>query len=176
MIPTAISLLAATFWLVSSLQVASGACRSSEESVTYELTFHGDWSQTAFPKQYPIYRKNAQWSPVLGKWKKSLNQIVCRHDMGVRKNFIHTGVMSNQICRQEFEITSDLKYSYRLQQWCIHLADIFWVGGGGVVTLNTRLINKTRKGPFTIHTCQQQKFTGINFEMGKSLMRRSYNS
>eukprot|EP00057_Strongylocentrotus_purpuratus_P016048 XP_011670522.1 PREDICTED: spondin-2-like [Strongylocentrotus purpuratus] len=66
MIPTVTSLLAATFWLVSSLQVASGACRSSEESVTYELTFHGDWSQTAFPKQYPIYRKNAQWSPVLG--------------------------------------------------------------------------------------------------------------
>ena len=33
----------------------------------YSITFKGKWSQTAFPKQYPLFRPPAQWSSLLGK-------------------------------------------------------------------------------------------------------------
>lgn len=33
----------------------------------YSITFTGKWSQTAFPKQYPLFRPPAQWSTLLGK-------------------------------------------------------------------------------------------------------------
>lgn len=33
----------------------------------YSITFIGKWSQTAFPKQYPLFRPPAQWSSLLGK-------------------------------------------------------------------------------------------------------------
>ncbi|XP_004432263.1 PREDICTED: spondin-2 [Ceratotherium simum simum] len=33
---------------------------------TYSITFTGKWSQTAFPKQYPLFRPPAQWSSLLG--------------------------------------------------------------------------------------------------------------
>ncbi|XP_016050099.1 spondin-2 [Erinaceus europaeus] len=32
----------------------------------YSLTFIGQWSQAAFPKQYPLFRPPAQWSELLG--------------------------------------------------------------------------------------------------------------
>ncbi|EDL37411.1 spondin 2, extracellular matrix protein, isoform CRA_a, partial [Mus musculus] len=32
----------------------------------YSITFIGKWSQTAFPKQYPLFRPPAQWSSLLG--------------------------------------------------------------------------------------------------------------
>ncbi|XP_052429751.1 spondin-2b [Carassius gibelio] len=32
----------------------------------YRLTFTGQWTQTAFPKHYPLYRPPAQWSPIIG--------------------------------------------------------------------------------------------------------------
>ncbi|XP_036407855.1 spondin-2b [Megalops cyprinoides] len=35
-------------------------------SAKYSLAFTGMWSQTAFPKQYPLYRPPAQWSPLIG--------------------------------------------------------------------------------------------------------------
>eukprot|EP00061_Rhincodon_typus_P016490 g44740.t1 len=31
----------------------------------YSLIFTGKWSRTAFPKQYPLYRPPAQWSPLM---------------------------------------------------------------------------------------------------------------
>ncbi|XP_051889730.1 spondin-2b [Pristis pectinata] len=31
----------------------------------YSLIFTGKWSRTAFPKQYPLYRPPAQWSPLI---------------------------------------------------------------------------------------------------------------
>lgn len=34
----------------------------------YRLTFTGKWSQTAFPKHYPLYRPPAQWSPIFGEY------------------------------------------------------------------------------------------------------------
>lgn len=33
----------------------------------YRLSFAGKWSQTAFPKHYPLYRPPAQWSPIFGE-------------------------------------------------------------------------------------------------------------
>ncbi len=44
----------------------------------YRLTFTGQWTQTAFPKHYPLYRPPAQWSPVIGEWADliSKNRVV----------------------------------------------------------------------------------------------------
>ena len=42
-------------------------------SATYQVDFHGEWSQRAFPRQYPIFRPNAQWSAVLGEFSLSYN-------------------------------------------------------------------------------------------------------
>lgn len=40
---------------------------TADTTAKYSLTFTGMWSQTSFPKQYPIYRPPAQWSPLIGK-------------------------------------------------------------------------------------------------------------
>lgn len=42
-------------------------CMASEPA-HYQLTFTGKWSQSAFPKQYPVYRPPAQWSNIVGKY------------------------------------------------------------------------------------------------------------
>ncbi|XP_062856244.1 spondin-2b [Trichomycterus rosablanca] len=39
---------------------------SALSTAKYRLTFTGKWSKTAFPKQFPIYRPPAQWSPLIG--------------------------------------------------------------------------------------------------------------
>ncbi|KAJ8262476.1 hypothetical protein GJAV_G00166890 [Gymnothorax javanicus] len=39
---------------------------SGDTSAKYNLSFTGLWSQTAFPKQYPMYRPPAQWSHLIG--------------------------------------------------------------------------------------------------------------
>ncbi|XP_060782849.1 spondin-2b [Neoarius graeffei] len=39
---------------------------TAPSTAKYRLTFTGKWSQTAFPKQYPVYRPPAQWSPLIG--------------------------------------------------------------------------------------------------------------
>ncbi|XP_015283349.1 PREDICTED: spondin-2 [Gekko japonicus] len=39
---------------------------TAEELAKYSIVFTGKWSQVAFPKQYPLYRPPAQWSPLLG--------------------------------------------------------------------------------------------------------------
>lgn len=41
---------------------------TAPSTAKYRLTFTGKWSQTAFPKQYPVYRPPAQWSPMIGEW------------------------------------------------------------------------------------------------------------
>ncbi|CAJ0935838.1 unnamed protein product [Ranitomeya imitator] len=40
---------------------------TAEEIAKYSIVFTGKWSQTSFPKQYPLYRPPAQWSSLLGK-------------------------------------------------------------------------------------------------------------
>ena len=44
---------------------AESGCTASA-TTKYRLTFTGKWSQMAFPKQYPLYRPPAQWSPLIG--------------------------------------------------------------------------------------------------------------
>uniref|UniRef100_A0A8B9K766 Spondin-2 n=2 Tax=Astyanax mexicanus TaxID=7994 RepID=A0A8B9K766_ASTMX len=62
-------------WVTLTLSLLSGICTmpvsvdsvcSAPSTAKYSLTFTGKWSQTAFPKQYPVYRPPAQWSPLIG--------------------------------------------------------------------------------------------------------------
>ncbi|XP_035570604.1 spondin-2 isoform X1 [Canis lupus baileyi] len=58
--------------LLTALGSAAGRPRGAESVCTarplarYSITFTGKWSQTAFPKQYPLFRPPAQWSSLLG--------------------------------------------------------------------------------------------------------------
>ncbi|TST60400.1 Spondin-2 [Bagarius yarrelli] len=47
------------------VSVVDSLC-TAPSTAKYRLTFTGKWSQTAFPKQYPVYRPPAQWSPLIG--------------------------------------------------------------------------------------------------------------
>ncbi|XP_072369028.1 spondin-2-like [Scyliorhinus torazame] len=38
---------------------------SAHSAASYSLVFKGKWSPSAFPKQYPLYRPPAQWSPLI---------------------------------------------------------------------------------------------------------------
>ncbi|XP_078087767.1 spondin-2-like [Mustelus asterias] len=38
---------------------------SAHSAASYSLVFKGKWSASAFPKQYPLYRPPAQWSPLI---------------------------------------------------------------------------------------------------------------
>ncbi|CAH2299567.1 spondin-2 [Pelobates cultripes] len=73
------------FLIVLSIVGYSSCLPRSEESICtaeelakYSIVFTGKWSQASFPKQYPLYRPPAQWSPLLGAthssdyhmWKK----------------------------------------------------------------------------------------------------------
>uniref|UniRef100_A0A8B9T8K7 Spondin-2 n=1 Tax=Anas platyrhynchos TaxID=8839 RepID=A0A8B9T8K7_ANAPL len=67
------------FSYASSLPVRDDSICTAEELAKYSIIFTGKWSQTAFPKQYPLYRPPAQWSSMLGvthssdysMWKKN---------------------------------------------------------------------------------------------------------
>ncbi|XP_028657417.1 spondin-2b [Erpetoichthys calabaricus] len=52
----------------------------------YRLVFKGKWSQTAFPKHYPLFRPPAQWSPLIGVTHSSDYHIWRRNE------FASTGV------------------------------------------------------------------------------------
>jgi len=64
-------------WLTMTLALLSGVpgipvdvaheC-TAPSTAKYRLTFTGQWTQTAFPKHYPLYRPPAQWSPIIGEW------------------------------------------------------------------------------------------------------------
>ncbi|XP_045145462.1 spondin-2 [Echinops telfairi] len=74
--PTSWTLLLATLGSAASLSLEPGC--TARHLARYSLTFTGKWSQTAFPKQYPLFRPPAQWSTLLGAthssdysmWKK----------------------------------------------------------------------------------------------------------
>ncbi|XP_076993219.1 spondin-2 [Tamandua tetradactyla] len=58
--------------LLAPLGPAAGQPRGGETlcaarlPAKYSITFTGQWSQAAFPKQYPLFRPPAQWSSLLG--------------------------------------------------------------------------------------------------------------
>ncbi|XP_062331832.1 spondin-2b [Osmerus eperlanus] len=61
---------------------------TASETAKYSLTFTGKWSQMAFPKQYPLYRPPAQWSPLIGVTHSSDYHIWQRNEFasnGVRE-------------------------------------------------------------------------------------------
>lgn len=51
---------------VHSLPVSVDPVCTATSTAKYSLTFTGKWSQSSFPKHYPLYRPPAQWSPVFG--------------------------------------------------------------------------------------------------------------
>uniref|UniRef100_A0AAY4F0E2 Spondin domain-containing protein n=2 Tax=Denticeps clupeoides TaxID=299321 RepID=A0AAY4F0E2_9TELE len=59
--------------LIVALLIGGGAAPmdvdpicSATKAAHYSLLFTGKWSQTTFPKHYPLYRPSAQWSPLIG--------------------------------------------------------------------------------------------------------------
>ncbi|XP_019382196.1 PREDICTED: spondin-2 [Gavialis gangeticus] len=60
------TLLLTILGCASCLPVGDESICTAEELAKYSIVFTGKWSQTAFPKQYPLYRPPAQWSSVLG--------------------------------------------------------------------------------------------------------------
>lgn len=60
------ALLLATLGAAGLPRGGESVC-SARAPAKYSITFTGKWSQTAFPKQYPMFRPPAQWSSLLGK-------------------------------------------------------------------------------------------------------------
>ncbi|MGH0145041.1 UNVERIFIED_CONTAM: hypothetical protein FKN15_023995 [Acipenser sinensis] len=65
--PSQVSWLAllAVLGCASALPVAVDPVCTAGGHAKYRLAFTGKWSQTAFPKQYPLFRPPAQWSPII---------------------------------------------------------------------------------------------------------------
>ncbi|XP_006893709.1 PREDICTED: spondin-2-like [Elephantulus edwardii] len=59
------ALLLATLGSVARLSLAATSGCAARHLARYSITFTGKWSQTAFPKQYPLFRPPAQWSSLL---------------------------------------------------------------------------------------------------------------
>ncbi|XP_012519113.1 PREDICTED: spondin-2 [Propithecus coquereli] len=72
--PSLASTLGRALWtlLLATLSSTTGQSFGGESVcmarplAKYSITFTGKWSQTAFPKQYPLFRPPAQWSSLLG--------------------------------------------------------------------------------------------------------------
>ncbi|KAM5339815.1 spondin-2 isoform 2-T2 [Glossophaga mutica] len=60
------ALLLATLGSVASQPLRGDSMCTARTLAKYSITFTGKWSQTAFPKQYPLFRPPAQWSSLLG--------------------------------------------------------------------------------------------------------------
>ncbi|XP_048350313.1 spondin-2-like [Sphaerodactylus townsendi] len=61
-----VTLLLTILGCASCLPLDDDSVCTAEELAKYSIIFTGKWSQVAFPKQYPLYRPPAQWSPLLG--------------------------------------------------------------------------------------------------------------
>lgn len=61
------ALLLATLGTTASQPLGGDSVCTARPLAKYSITFTGKWSQTAFPKQYPLFRPPAQWSSLLGK-------------------------------------------------------------------------------------------------------------
>lgn len=64
---TVCTLLLASLGCATSQLLGGDSACTAWQPARYSLTFTGKWSQTAFPKQYPLFRPPAQWSSLLGK-------------------------------------------------------------------------------------------------------------
>lgn len=61
------ALLLATLGTTASQPLGGDSVCTARPLAKYSITFTGKWSQTAFPKQYPLFRPPAQWSSLLGE-------------------------------------------------------------------------------------------------------------
>lgn len=61
------ALLLATLGTAAGQPLRGDSVCTARPLAKYRITFTGKWSQTAFPKQYPLFRPPAQWSSLLGK-------------------------------------------------------------------------------------------------------------
>ena len=59
----------------SFLGDVSAAC-GGEEIASYRIVFQGLWNERAFPKSFPKYRKNAQWSTLTGELALQLSMFL----------------------------------------------------------------------------------------------------
>nr|KAF6432472.1 spondin 2 [Rousettus aegyptiacus] len=60
------ALLLATLGSAAGQPLGGDTVCTARPLAKYSITFTGKWSQTAFPKQYPLFRPPAQWSSLLG--------------------------------------------------------------------------------------------------------------
>ncbi|XP_021116098.1 spondin-2 isoform X2 [Heterocephalus glaber] len=60
------TLLLASLGCVTGQPLGGESICTARSLARYNLAFAGKWSQTAFPKQYPLFRPPAQWSSLLG--------------------------------------------------------------------------------------------------------------
>ncbi|XP_044123910.1 spondin-2 [Neovison vison] len=60
------AVLLTTLGSVASQPLGGESVCTARPLAKYSITFTGKWSQTAFPKQYPLFRPPAQWSSLLG--------------------------------------------------------------------------------------------------------------
>ncbi|MBN3286622.1 SPON2 protein, partial [Polyodon spathula] len=60
-----LALLVAALGCASALSVDVDPVCTAGGHAKYRLAFTGMWSQTAFPKQYPLFRPSAQWSQII---------------------------------------------------------------------------------------------------------------
>ncbi|KAM4854308.1 spondin-2 [Thomomys bottae] len=60
------ALLLATLGSTAGQPLGGESVCTARPLAKYSITFSGKWSQTAFPKQYPLFRPPAQWSSLLG--------------------------------------------------------------------------------------------------------------
>lgn len=65
------ALLLATLGSVAGQPLGGDPVCTARSLARYSLSFTGKWSQTAFPKQYPLFRPPAQWSSLLGECSPS---------------------------------------------------------------------------------------------------------
>ncbi|KAM6220651.1 spondin-2 [Rhynchocyon petersi] len=61
-----LAVLLAALNSVAGLPLGADSSCNARHPARYSITFTGKWSQTAFPKQYPLFRPPAQWSSLLG--------------------------------------------------------------------------------------------------------------
>lgn len=72
------ALLLATLGSVAGQPLGGDPVCTARSLAKYSLSFTGKWSQTAFPKQYPLFRPPAQWSSLLGECSPSPHPPPCR--------------------------------------------------------------------------------------------------
>ncbi|XP_058923404.1 spondin-2 isoform X1 [Kogia breviceps] len=58
--------LLATLGCSAGQPLGGEAMCTAQPLAKYSITFTGKWTQASFPKQYPMFRPPAQWSPLLG--------------------------------------------------------------------------------------------------------------